>query len=160
LKSEHGISNEDNDKVKNMGRTCEESPPGQLLQGIREFNRGEWHDCHETVEELWIGERGEVRDFYQGIIQVAIALHHWRNGNYGGAVSLLKGGAGYLRRVSDRCQWVDVVGLIADADAVRSALEELGKEGMERLDPALIPQILTIAEGCKPSEAASRESTE
>ncbi|MDD2899921.1 MAG: DUF309 domain-containing protein [Desulfuromonadaceae bacterium] len=130
-----------------MKRTCEDSPPGQLLQGIREFNRREWHECHETIEDLWIGESGEVRDFYQGIIQVAIALHHWRNGNYGGAVILLKGGVGYLRRVADCCQWVDVTRLIADADAMRSALEELGKERMESLDPGLIPQIRTVSSG-------------
>lgn len=127
-----------------MKRTCEDAPPGQLLQGIREFNRGEWYECHETVEDLWIGESGEMRDFYQGIIQIAIALHHWRNGNYGGAVSLLKGGAGYLRRVSDQCQWVNVATLIADSERMKIALEECGKEQMHSLDPGLIPRILTI----------------
>lgn len=131
--------------VTKMKSTCEESPSGQLLQGIREFNSRDWFECHETVEDLWIGSEGEVRDFYQGIIQVAIALHHWRNGNFGGAVSLLKGGAGYLNRVTDRCQWVDVGGLIADADRMRAALEELGKERMASLDPALIPRIKTVA---------------
>ena len=132
-------------QVRPMKRTCEESPPGQLLQGIREFNGRDWLECHETVEVLWIGEEGEVRDFYQGIIQIAVALHHWRNGNFGGAVSLLKGGAGYLRRVSDRCQWVDVAGLIADSNRVRAALEELGKEQMGSLDQALIPLIKTVS---------------
>ena len=128
-----------------MKRTCEESPPGQLLQGIREFNRHDWYECHETIEDLWLGEEGEVRNFYQGIIQIAIALLHWRNGNFGGAVSLLKGGTGYLSHVSDRCQWVDVAGLIAEADKVRTTLEELGKERMEMLDPELIPIIRTIS---------------
>lgn len=128
-----------------MKRMCEDSPPGQLLQGIREFNSREWFECHETVEDLWIGSEGEVRDFYQGIIQIAIALHHWRNGNFGGAVSLLKGGAGYLGRVSEECQWVDVAGLIAGADRMRAALEELGRESMEELDPALIPLVRTVS---------------
>ena len=131
-----------------MKQNCEESPPGHLLQGVREFNRREWYDCHETVEELWIGAEGELRNFYQGIIQIAIALHHWRNGNFGGAVSLLSGGAGYLRRVADRCQWVDVAALVADADRVRAALEELGKERMEDLDQSLIPTIKTVAAPC------------
>ena len=128
-----------------MKSTCDDSPPGQLLQAIREFNGREWFECHETVEELWIGEEGEVRDFYQGIIQIAVALHHWKNGNFGGAVSLLKGGAGYLGRVAEQCQWVDVAALIADADRIRTALEELGKERMEALDPALIPLIRTVS---------------
>jgi len=128
-----------------MKRQCDESPPGQLLRAIREFNGREWFECHETLEELWIGEEGEVRDFYQGLIQIAVALHHWRNGNFGGAVSLLKGGAGYLRAVADRCQWVDVAALIADSDRMRAALEELGKERMESLDPVLIPLIKTVS---------------
>lgn len=127
-----------------MKRSCEDAPPGQLLQGIREFNRGEWYECHETVEDLWIGESGEMRDFYQGIIQIAIALHHWRNGNFGGAVSLLTGGAGYLRRVADQCQWVDVCSLIADSERMRAALEECGKERMASVDPGLIPRIKTV----------------
>jgi hypothetical protein len=57
----------------------------------------------------------------------------------------LNGGSGYLRRVSDRCQWVDVAGLVADAEKARAALEELGKERMALLDPELIPRIKTIA---------------
>jgi predicted metal-dependent hydrolase len=128
-----------------MKRSCNESPPGQLLQGIREFNRHDWYECHETVEDLWIGAEGEVRNLYQGIIQIAIALHHWRNGNYGGAVSLLNGGGEYLRRVADQCQWVDVVQFIADSDRMRAVLEELGKERMESLDASLIPQIKTVS---------------
>jgi predicted metal-dependent hydrolase len=128
-----------------MKRTCEDSPPGKLLQGIREFNSSEWFECHETVEDLWIGSEGEVRDFYQGIIQVAVALHHWRNGNFGGAVSLLKGGAGYLGRTAGVCQWVDVAGLIAAADRMRTALEELGRERMKELDPTFIPLIKTVS---------------
>jgi predicted metal-dependent hydrolase len=128
-----------------MKRTCKDSPLGQLLKAIREFNGREWFECHETVEDLWIGSEGEVRDFYQGIIQIAVALHHWRNGNFGGAVSLLKGGAGYLRHVTEECQWVDVAGLIADTGKLRAALEELGKERMEELDPSIIPLIKTVS---------------
>lgn len=127
-----------------MNRQCSDSPPGQLLQAIREFNGCEWFECHETVEDLWIGETGEVRDFYQGIIQVAVALHHWKNGNFGGAVSLLKGGARYLGRVSAACQWVDVAALIADTDRMRAALEGLGGKCMDTLDRELIPLIKTV----------------
>lgn len=127
-----------------MKRTCSDSPPGQLLQGIREFNSGEWFECHETVEDLWIGSEGEIRNFYQGIIQIAVALHHWRNGNYGGALNLLAGGSAYLARVSEACQWIDVAALISDAARMRIALEELGIERMAELDPAVIPKIRTV----------------
>ncbi len=128
-------------------RRCDESPPGQLLLAIRQFNEHEWFECHETLEDLWIGEEGEVRNFFQGILQVAIALHHWRNGNYGGAISLFNGGVTLLSRVSDACMWVDVAQLIADANRMREALEELGKERMGELDSVLIPRLRTVSGG-------------
>ena len=124
---------------------CKENPPAQFLLAIRQFNNREWYDCHETIEELWLGETGEMRDFLQGTLQISVALHHWRNGNYGGAVSLLKGGANYLRRVSDVCLWVDVPALIADSEKVRAALEELGKDRMDALESDLIPRIKTAS---------------
>ena len=126
-------------------RKCEESPPGQLLLAIRQFNSRDWYNCHETLEDLWLGETGEVRNFLQGALQIAVALHHWRNGNHGGAVSLLESGVKYLSRVSDACLWVDVAALIADADQVRGALVQLGKERMDSLDQALIPLIQTVS---------------
>ena len=35
---------------------CLEPPPPGLLAGIEEFNRGEFFECHETLEELWMAE--------------------------------------------------------------------------------------------------------
>jgi predicted metal-dependent hydrolase len=128
-------------------RRCEESPPGQLLLAIRQFNAQEWFECHETLEDLWIGEKGEVRSLFQGILQIAVALHHWRNGNFGGAVSLFNGGVKLLSQVSDACLWVDVAQIIADANRMRVALEELGKERMDALDPTIIPLLHTVRVG-------------
>jgi predicted metal-dependent hydrolase len=125
-------------------RQCDESPPGQLLLAIRQFNSGLWYECHETLEDLWIGEEGEVRDFFQGVLQIAVALHHRRNGNYGGAVSLLSGGVKLLGKVSGVCMWVDVARLITDADRMRQTLEKLGREKMDEVDTSLIPHLWTV----------------
>ena len=125
-------------------RRCEDSAPEELLQAIQEFNDRQWFECHETLEDLWVAEEGELRQFYQGLIKVAAALHHWRNNNFVGALSMLKGGAEHLIRVSECCQGVNVSDLIAASDRLRLALEELGKEHMEELDPDLIP-LLRIA---------------
>jgi predicted metal-dependent hydrolase len=127
-----------------MMRDCSEPISQQLFLAIRQFNEGLWFECHETLEDLWVGEDGEMRYFYQGILQVAVALHHWRNGNYKGAVSLLEGGAGYLRRVQPVCQRIDVSGLIAAADTLRDALTGLGPDRMQVLDSALIPRLRLI----------------
>jgi predicted metal-dependent hydrolase len=125
-------------------RECDEAPSGALLRAFGEFNRGDWFECHETLEDLWIGEEGEMRDFYQGILQIAVALHHWRNGNFGGAVSLLEGGTNYLRRVCPVCQRIDVAGLIAAASRFHEVLVTLGPTRMEAVNRLLIPKLCLV----------------
>ncbi len=120
---------------------CRQSPPDQLLQGIEEFNTGEYLECHETLEDIWISEPGVVRDLYQGILQVAVGLHHWREGNYEGAILLLRTGAQILRHVEPTCQGVDVALLIKETETVRKALETLGPDRMEELEQGVIPRV-------------------
>lgn len=129
-----------------MGDACRQKAPEELLRGVGEFNAGNWFDCHETMEELWVGAPDELRDFYQGILQVAVALHHWQGGNYRGALILLAGGAKLLRRVEPLCQGVDVAALIAAADKVRERLEALGEERMAELGRRILPRIRFIGE--------------
>ena len=124
--------------------SCEQSISGKLLQVLGEFNRGDWFECHETLEDLWVGSEGEMRDLYQGILQLAIALHHWRNGNFRGAVSLLQGGADYLRRVRPVCQRINVAGLVKAAAILQEELNRLGPERMADLDRALFPRMRLV----------------
>jgi len=124
--------------------TCTQSPSGALLHALGEFNRGEWFECHETLEELWSGTTGEIRDFYQGLLQIAVALHHWRNGNFNGSIHLLTSGADMLRRVRPACQRIDVAAVTAAADQVREALLVLQPERMKELDPSLLPRLRLV----------------
>ncbi len=130
-----------------MTYSCDDAPPEGLLRAIGEFNRGDWFDCHETLEELWAGEQGEMRDFYQGLLQVAVALHHWRNGNLKGALFLLKEGAKRLRHVRPVCREVDADGLAGAAERLLEALTTLGPERMEELDYSLIPKLRLVGHG-------------
>ena len=125
-------------------QSCPEFPSDQLLLAIRQFNAGKWFECHETLEDLWMDETGEMRDFYQGFLQVGVALHHWRNGNFRGAVSLFETGVGYLKKVQHVYQRVAVAELIQAAEKARIALLELGPERMAELDPELIPKVQII----------------
>ena len=50
------------------------------------------------MEEL----RGELRLFYKGLIQAAVALHHFGNGNIRGARKVYGRSRGYLAAVSAR----------------------------------------------------------
>ena len=125
-------------------RCCEEAPPEELLLAIDQFNQGDWFECHETLEELWVGEKGELRDFYQGLLQLAVALHHWRDGNFKGAMTLFKRGSECLERVPPVCQGVDVAGLRADAAKLHEALGALGEERMAGLETRLILKVRLV----------------
>jgi hypothetical protein len=61
-----------------------------FTKGVDEFNRGYYFECHETLEDLWTGVRGPSRDFFQGLIQVSVALYHLNGGNRAGAESMLR----------------------------------------------------------------------
>src|SRR6266852_5082804 len=106
--------------------SCEEPPPQQLLDGIAQFNRGEFFEQHETLELLWRAERRDIRYLYQGILQIGVAFHHLRRLNHHGTVYMLTRGPRYLAPFAPQCQRVDVAALLGDAAAARRWGERLG----------------------------------
>lgn len=124
--------------------SCDESASGKFLKAVELFNRGEWFQSHELIEDLWVHEQGETRDFYQGIIQVGAALYHWKGGNFNGAVSLLEKGLERLRRARPVCLGVDAYAFVVATDRLRRELGPLGPESMDKLDPALIPRLRLV----------------
>lgn len=69
---------------------------------MAEFNAGRFFECHDVLEEMWAGHRGPGRDFFQGLIQVAVAFHHVGNGNLAGADSVFTRALGRLSRYPGR----------------------------------------------------------
>lgn len=121
---------------------CDEPAPPELIHGIEQFNAGQFFDQHETLELLWRDTRTPVRGLYHGILQVGVGFHHWSNGNFHGASTLLEEGIERLRPFAPRCQSIDVGTLIADATAARERLIALGPDGMRKVEVAAIaPQI-------------------
>ncbi len=64
----------------------------RFLKGIEEFNRQLFFECHETLEEIWLEDRGDDRNFYQGIIQIAAGYFKWQQGVPAGAIKLWRSG--------------------------------------------------------------------
>lgn len=50
--------------------------------GLHAFNTGDFYDAHDHFEALW----GE--DFWKGLVQASVALHHHRIGNAKGLEGL------------------------------------------------------------------------
>src|SRR6267378_4084225 len=95
--------------------SCLEPPPTALLEGIAQFNRGEYFEQHETLELLWRAEQRDVRRLYQGILQIGVAFLHLRRLNHHGTVYMLTRGSQYLAPFAPRCQSVDVEALLRQA---------------------------------------------
>src|SRR4051794_26762434 len=68
----------------------------RYLAGIQLFNEGDFFEAHEVWEDLWSEGHGTERKFYQGLIQAAVGLCHFANGNLGGAVKLYRSSRDYL----------------------------------------------------------------
>ncbi len=123
---------------------CDEPPPPLLLEGIAQFNRGEYFEQHETLEILWRAESRPIRELYQGILQIGVAFHHLRRGNYHGAVYMLTRGSMYVRPFAPRCQGVDIEALLDAAARALSTVEELGPSRLYEFDWALAPRITLV----------------
>lgn len=48
----------------------------------------DYYECHEVMEEYWMSE-GKNK-WLQALLQVAVGLHHFRNGNVRGSIKLLE----------------------------------------------------------------------
>lgn len=112
-----------------------------LVDGIAQFNRGEYFEQHETLETLWRAEPGPVRRLYQGILQIGVAFHHVRRGNSHGATVMLERGLRNVRPFAPACQGVDVARLIADTEQAQEAIAALGPERLAAFNWQLAPRV-------------------
>ena len=111
----------------------DEPPPPALLHGIEQFNAGEYWECHETLEGLWNAEQREVRDMYQGILQVGVAFHHLQNSNFPGAIKMFRRGLPRLHDLPEVCQGVCVAELSEAARCVHDLVLDLGPDRLSGL---------------------------
>ncbi len=70
----------------------------RYLAGIVLFNRGDFFEAHEAWEALWMETTSPEKKFYQGLIQAAVALCHFCNGNLRGAHKLYHSSRDYMQR--------------------------------------------------------------
>jgi predicted metal-dependent hydrolase len=71
-----------------------------LKEGLNQLNRGEYFAAHETLEDLWRESQPADKKALQGLVQVAVAFHHYSTGNLQGANSVLARALANLREGS------------------------------------------------------------
>jgi hypothetical protein len=74
--------------------------PRLYVEFLHYFNvERDYYECHEVLEELWLEEGRDL--FWQGLLQVAVGFHHFRNGNLGGARKLFAAAMEKLREYDE-----------------------------------------------------------
>ena len=89
-----------------------------LLRGIELFNRQEFFECHEVLEEAWTPERGPRRLFLQAVIHMAVACYHCQRGNPRGAEGQFTKGLRKLAAYLPCCEDIDTARLYRDVQAL------------------------------------------
>jgi len=96
-----------------------------LLQGVEEFNQGNFFEAHELWEEAWNDVVGEEKRFYQGLVQIAAGYHKLSLAQYNGARKLFERGSQTLNGFLPDYAGIDLAPLL---EAVASVLHGLTSE--------------------------------
>jgi uncharacterized protein len=114
----------------------------RYLAGVLFFNARDFFEAHEVWEDLWADSHGDERKFYQGLIQAAVGLFHFGNGNFGGAVKLYQSSRDYMRPCGSPFLGLDADAFWRDMEACfRPLLAGGAPDRALRPDPGLVPTI-------------------
>jgi uncharacterized protein len=123
--------------------------PLEFKEGVEQFNTGQFYACHDTLEALWIEATEPDKTFYQGILQIAVALYHLSNANGRGAMILLGEGSNRLRRYPSIFSGIDVDELLDVSAVLLKSLQQTAPEDIASIklgedDTYPLPKILFV----------------
>jgi hypothetical protein len=101
---------------------------GRLLAEGRPFH------AHEVFEAAWKSIPGPERELWRGLAQIAVGLTHARRGNAGGAVALLRRGAGHVAGFAGQGTEVDAGSVAAQAEDLALRIENGGLAAIPESD--------------------------
>lgn len=94
-----------------------------LDEGVRLFEDGQYFLAHETLEEHWAEAPEEDRNFYQGLIHLAVGFLHHGKGNTKGARLQFAKASKRLSGYPELYQQVDLALVRRFLDEAPAALE-------------------------------------
>jgi uncharacterized protein len=94
-----------------------------LEDGLDLLRRGEYFAAHEALEDVWRSAEPEERDFYQGLVHVAVAWYQAGRGNRVGCERQLEKAARRLGPYAPEHRGVDVASLLRQVAEARRVVE-------------------------------------
>lgn len=124
-----------------MGPATADYDP-RYLAGILFFNARDFFEAHEVWEDLWADCQGPERKFYQGLIQAAVGLYHFGNGNVRGAAKLYRTSRAYMEAYGSPFLGLDSAAFWAQMERCFAPVLACDNPDRDlRPDEALIPTI-------------------
>lgn len=124
---------------------AEETSRGRALRkGVLLFNHRLFFEVHEVLETQWVRETGVEKQFFQGLIQIAVAFHHLENRNLRGALALLHDG---LEKIAPRQPvflGLELVEFVQGVESCRAELLKLGEARASEFRGEKIPQLRLV----------------
>lgn len=111
--------------------------PTIFLRGLELLNQGKYFEAHEAIEVAWRAEPGEIRQLYQGILQVAVVYHHVTRHNYYGARKVIGRAIANLTPFREIVLF-DIPGIISNLETIDSRLLMIGSNMVETVNPELL----------------------
>jgi hypothetical protein len=120
---------------------CDEPLSPRALHGLELFNRGEFFEAHEALEEAWNEDDTPGRELYRAILQVAVAYLQIERGNYNGALKMFLRLRQWIDPLPERCRGVEVGQLRLDARRAYEQLLALGRSRIAEFDRSLFQAV-------------------
>ena len=95
----------------------------QYLHGINLFNHARFFDAHEALEDVWRAAPPETKKFLQGMVQIAVAFHHYSTGIRVGMRSVLERAINNLSQPAGRFGQIQLAALLESLGQWREALD-------------------------------------
>ncbi len=133
-----------------LAAACAQPLSDAALAGIALFNRGEYFEAHERLEEAWNADPGPGRDLYRGLLQIAVAYLQIERRNHAGATKLFLRMWNWLEPLPTHCRGVDVADARANARTAQQALAALRPDEIDRFDRGLLRPLRVMTSGDEP----------
>jgi len=106
----------------------------KLVTGLDLIRRCEFFAAHEELEDAWRAAEPPERDFFQGLVHVAVAWYQAGRGNRVGCERQLEKAARRLAPYAPTHRGVNVAGLLAQVAAAAERVEA-GSLALDPVDP-------------------------
>ena len=93
-------------------------------RGLEAIRAGRYFEAHEELEDTWREAADEERDFFQGLVHVAVAWYQAGRGRPVATASQLEKAAQRLGPFAPSHRGVDVAHVLAQVEAARTRVAE------------------------------------